>query len=120
MNSSRHLPDELEISQLAVERIFLETSVQLVCEGSSDLSDRQAEALEKLTFDWILNAEKYVDVRFSELYKAREKVTTLTFPLFLKPGVGWRLDQSSFHQSWAMSLKHATVGTGLKCSRIGR
>ena len=59
--------------QLAVEKIFLETSVQLVSEGSSELSDRQAEALEKLTFDWVLNAEKYVDARFSELYKAREK-----------------------------------------------
>lgn len=57
-----------------MEKIFLETSVQLVSEGSSELSERQAEALEKLTFDWVLNAEKYVDARFSELYKAREKV----------------------------------------------
>ena len=61
-----------------MEKIFLETSVQLVSEGSSDLSDRQAEALEKLTFDWVLNAEKYVDVRFSELYKAREKASFLS------------------------------------------
>ncbi len=64
--------------QLAVEKIFLETSVQLVSEGSSELSDRQAEALEKLTFDWVLNAEKYVDARFSELYKAREKASQLS------------------------------------------
>lgn len=59
-----------------MEKIFLETSVHLVCEGSSELSDRQAEALEKLTFDWVLNAEKYVDARFSELYRAREKACT--------------------------------------------
>ena len=64
-----------DVVQLAVEKIFLETSVQLVSEGSSELSDRQAEALEKLTFDWVLNAEKYVDARFSELYKAREKAS---------------------------------------------
>ena len=64
-----------------MEKIFLETSVQLVSEGSSELSDRQAEALEKLTFDWVLNAEKYVDARFSELYKAREKAG----PCFLLP-----------------------------------
>ena len=50
--------------------------MHLVCEGSSELSDRQAEALEKLTFDWVLNAEKYVDARFSELYRAREKACT--------------------------------------------
>ena len=57
-----------------MERIFLETAAQLVSDGSSPLSERQADALEKLSFDWILNADKYVEMRYSELYKAREKV----------------------------------------------
>ena len=57
-----------------MERIFLETAAQLVSDGSSPLSERQADALEKLSFDWILNADRYVEMRYSELYKAREKV----------------------------------------------
>ena len=60
-----------------MERIFLETAAQLVSDGSSPLSERQADALEKLSFDWILNADKYVEMRYSELYKAREKVRDL-------------------------------------------
>lgn len=57
-----------------MEQIFLETAAQLVSQGSSSLSDRQADALEKLAFDWILNAEKYVESRFPELARARDKV----------------------------------------------
>ncbi len=60
--------------QLAVEAVFLEASHQLVGPGSSGLSGRQAEALERLAFDWALNAETYVEPKFSDLIKAREKV----------------------------------------------
>lgn len=65
-----------------MEKIFLETATYIVCPGSNEVSDRQAEALEKLTFDWVLNAEKYVDARFSELYKAREKARLLGLSCF--------------------------------------
>ena len=60
--------------QLAVEAVFLEASKQLVGPGSSGLSGRQAEALERLAFDWALNAETYVEPKYSDLGKAREKV----------------------------------------------
>lgn len=62
--------------QLAVETVFLEASNQLVGPGSSGLSGRQAEALERLAFDWALNAETYVEPKFSDLTRAREKVWT--------------------------------------------
>lgn len=63
--------------QLAVETVFLEASHQLVGPESSGLSGRQAEALERLAFDWALNAETYVEPKFSDLIKAREKVCNL-------------------------------------------
>lgn len=63
--------------QLAVETVFLEAAIQLVGPESSGLSDRQAEALERLAFDWALNAETYVDPKFSELCRAREQVNLL-------------------------------------------
>ena len=65
--------------QLAVETVFLEASKQLVGQTSSGLSGRQAEALERLAFDWALNAETYVEPKFSDLGKAREKVKMFTF-----------------------------------------
>ena len=61
-------------AQLAVERVFLQTSVQLIGEGSSGLLEKQAEALERLSWDWIINAEKYVEPKYAELHRAREKV----------------------------------------------
>ncbi|KAK9839278.1 hypothetical protein WJX81_005497 [Elliptochloris bilobata] len=63
--------------RLAVETVFLEASVRLVDGDSSGLSERQADALERLAFDWILNAEKYVEPKFAELVRAREKVARL-------------------------------------------
>lgn len=60
--------------QLAVETVFLEASDRLVDGESSGLSERQADALERLAFDWILNAEKYVEPKFAELARARDKV----------------------------------------------
>ena len=60
--------------QLAVETVFLEASKQLVGPGSSGLSGRHAEALEWLAFDWALNADIYVEPKFSDLGRAREKV----------------------------------------------
>ncbi len=59
--------------QLAVEAVFLEASDRLVGGDTSGLSERQADALERLAFDWILNAEKYVEPKFAELARAREK-----------------------------------------------
>lgn len=61
--------------QLAVETVFLEAANQLVAPGSSGLSGRQAEALERLAFDWALNAETYVEPKFGELTKSRERVS---------------------------------------------
>ncbi len=42
--------------------------------GSSQLSERQGSALEGLAFDWIVNAERYIDPRFTELTKCCGKV----------------------------------------------
>lgn len=61
--------------QLAVEAVYLEATLQLVSKTSSSLSGNQAKALEDLVFDWVLHAEKFVDSRFMDLLKAREKVT---------------------------------------------
>ena len=61
--------------QLAVEAVYLEATLQLVSKTSSSLSGSQAKALEDLVFDWVLHAEKFVDSRFMDLLKAREKVT---------------------------------------------
>ena len=63
------------LMQLAVETVFLEAANQLVAPGSSGLSGRQAEALERLAFDWALNAETYVEPKFGELTKSRERVS---------------------------------------------
>ena len=69
------MPEHLYHLQLAVETVFLEASKQLVGPGSSGLSGRHAEALEWLAFDWALNADTYVEPKFSfELGRAREKV----------------------------------------------
>lgn len=71
--------------QLAVETVFLEAANQLVAPGSSGLSGRQSEALERLAFDWALNAETYVEPKFSELTKARERVRLLLTICLLAP-----------------------------------
>lgn len=62
------------LTQLAVETVFLEAANELVAPSSSGLSGRQAEALERLAFDWALNAETYVEPKFGELTRARERV----------------------------------------------
>ena len=80
-NASRLAVPKLCLLQLAVETVFLEAANQLVAPGSSGLSGRQSEALERLAFDWALNAETYVEPKFSELVKARERVRLLTAPL---------------------------------------
>jgi hypothetical protein len=74
LHSPRRSSNTLSGTQLAVETVFLEASCRAVTPGSSGLSERQADALERLAFDWVLNAEKYVDPRFVELAQAREKV----------------------------------------------
>ncbi|KAL0053523.1 hypothetical protein WJX82_006983 [Trebouxia sp. C0006] len=78
-SQAQRLGGELVVlrKKLAVEAVFLEASHQLVGPGSSGLSGRQAEALERLAFDWALNAETYVEPKFSDLIRAREKVTCL-------------------------------------------
>lgn len=68
-------PDcNVAVIQLAVETVFLEAASQLVTPGSSGLSARQAEALERLAFDWALNAETYVEPKYGELTRYRERV----------------------------------------------
>ncbi len=64
-------------AQLAVETVFLEAGGRLVGRGGGGLSERQADALERLAFDWILNAEKYVEPKFAELGRARDRVAQL-------------------------------------------
>ena len=66
-------PKNLPFKQLAVESVFLEASVGLVGTASSGLSERQADALERLAFDWLLNADKYVEPKYPELHRARDK-----------------------------------------------
>jgi hypothetical protein len=66
--------------QLAVEAVYLEATLQLVSKTSSSLSGSQAKALEDLAFDWVLNADKFVDSRFLDLLKAREKVRSASGP----------------------------------------
>ena len=60
--------------QMAAETIFLEAATATVGDGSSGLSSQQADALERLAFDWIMNADKYVEPRHTELLRPREKV----------------------------------------------
>ncbi|KAL3146696.1 hypothetical protein ABBQ32_000920 [Trebouxia sp. C0010 RCD-2024] len=76
--ASRSAPESVLLrKKLAVETVFLEASKQLVGPGSSGLSGRQAEALERLAFDWALNADTYVEPKYSDLGRAREKLTKL-------------------------------------------
>jgi hypothetical protein len=60
------------LAQLAVEAIFLEAALAVVKQGADKLTERQAAALEGLAFDWIVNAERYIEPRFQELAKIRE------------------------------------------------
>ena len=60
------------LAQLAVEAIFLEAALAVVQQGADKLTERQAAALEGLAFDWIVNAERYIEPRFQELVKIRE------------------------------------------------
>jgi hypothetical protein len=60
--------------QLLTEALFLEAALQLVSADCSKLTINQAKELEHLTFDWIINGEKYIDFRFPELHKVRDRV----------------------------------------------
>jgi hypothetical protein len=60
--------------QLAVEAVFLEATLQLVGARSSALSGSQADALQKLVFDWVLRGDKFVDPRHAELSRPKEQV----------------------------------------------
>jgi hypothetical protein len=57
-----------------VEAIFLEAALAVMKQGASKLTDRQAAALEGLAFDWVVNAERYIEPRFQELVKIRDKM----------------------------------------------
>lgn len=75
-------------SQLAVEAIFLETALAVLQQGADKLSERQAAALEGLAFDWIVNAERYIDARYPELIKCRDKMVRTSArwaPLYRRP-----------------------------------
>ncbi len=63
--------------QLAVDTAFLEVAVQFIGPTSNGLSAKQAEALERISFDWILNPEQWVGSSHTELFKARDQVTQL-------------------------------------------
>ena len=60
--------------QLAVDTAFLEAAAQFIGLTSSGLSSKQAEALERISFDWILNPEKWVGSNYGELARARDQV----------------------------------------------
>lgn len=64
------------LAQLAVEAIFLEAALAVLRPGADKLTERQAAALEGLAFDWIVNAERYIESRFHELLKCRDKMVS--------------------------------------------
>ena len=66
--------------QLAVEGVFLEATLRLVGPASAPLSGSQADALQKLVFDWVLRGDTFVDPRHAELLRPREQVAKLRLP----------------------------------------
>lgn len=60
--------------QLVAECLFLEAALQLISAEPACIAPQQSRDLEALAFDWILHAEKYVDVRYPELHRLRERV----------------------------------------------
>ena len=57
--------------QLAVDAVFLEAASQLIGPTTSGISERQAEHLEQLAFEWVLTVE---NTRYVELMEPRRKV----------------------------------------------
>ena len=74
MVPQRGQPHRLSGLQLAVEAVFLEATLQLVGAQSSPLSTSQADALQKLVFDWVLRGDKFVDPKHAELARPKEQV----------------------------------------------
>jgi hypothetical protein len=66
-----------------VEAIFLEAALAVLKQGANKLTDRQAAALEGLAFDWIVNAERYIEARFQELVKIRDKMVRALIDIML-------------------------------------
>lgn len=64
----------ISLLQLVVEALFLEAALQLGGGDPASLPVQQVRELERLVFDWILNADKYVDARYPDLHHLRDRV----------------------------------------------
>lgn len=62
--------------------MFLEATLRLVGAASAPLSGSQADALQKLVFDWVLRGDTFVDPRHAELLRPREQARP-------PPGLVW-------------------------------
>ena len=60
----------------------------MVERGTDGLPERQAAELEGLAFDWIINAERYIESRYPELLKCRNRVNADWFTCRLAVSLG--------------------------------
>lgn len=60
--------------QLVVESLFLEAALRLVGLNGVVLAPTASRELENLAFDWIMHADVYVDGRYQELHRLRDRV----------------------------------------------
>lgn len=60
--------------QLIVESFFLEATFQIFNASASVATRHQLNEVQTLAFDWVINGEKYVDIRNSSLYGVRDKI----------------------------------------------
>ena len=60
--------------RLLIEALFLEAVLHLVQTDWTILDEEQANDLENLTVDWVLNAERNADFRYAELHRVRDRV----------------------------------------------
>lgn len=66
----------LPLMQLIIEKFFLEASKNIVRNNGASVSEKTSDDLEELAFDWILNADRYVDSRLQDvsLSQLKDKV----------------------------------------------
>ena len=96
-----------------MEAIFLEAALAVLKQGANKLTDRQAAALEGLAFDWIVNAERYIEARFQELVKIRDKMVRAFIHIKLLVLAAWSPDDAtSFMQhDWRSDAALPTSAT---------
>lgn len=87
----------------------------MVGPGTSGLPDRMTEALEGLAFNWILNADTYVEAKFQDLVKAREKVQYLKLRRF-PPARAERSASGCIHRA-VLPMMDTATGLPKECMR---